>query len=163
MGEAKESDWNDDYQALCKAVGFIVVNWAIMEQSLDGCVSLVFHEYAGKARRKNLPGPLSAKLEFLTDCFSTIPKLSGHKDRALTLFSRIESVASRRHDLVHGAITDVTAKDGVFYFAKLDYQKQAYRVRDVHLDLRRFDELAESVLDLGSEVAQLGMDLHEGM
>jgi hypothetical protein len=153
---------DSEYYALCAAMGFVVVNWSLAEHSLDGWVAIVYHDHGGKDLRKSIPKPLSAKVEFLAQCFQERPSLSAFKDEALTLLPRVTSLADKRHDLVHGAINSLTSKDGVFAFSKLDFEKQDIRVRQVHLDLRKFDDLAKEIIDLGTELANLGNRLVSG-
>jgi hypothetical protein len=153
---------DSEYHRLCAAIGFVVVNWSLTEHSLDGWVAIVYHDHGGKDLRKSIPKPLSAKVEFLTQCFQECPSLSEFKDEALALLLRVTALADKRHDLVHGAVTSVTSKDGVFAFAKLDFKKQEIRVRQVHLDLKKFDDLAKEIVDLGTDVADLGDRLLKG-
>jgi hypothetical protein len=155
-------DKDSEYYALCAAIGFVVINWSIAEQALDGWVAIAYHDHGGKDLRKNIPKQLSVKVEFLTRCFQERPSLSEFKSDALALLPRVTALALKRHDLVHGAITSVTSKDGVFPLSKLDFEKQAIRVRQVHFDLRKFDDLAKELLDLGSDVADLGNRLLGG-
>src|SRR5712692_2378524 len=111
-------DDNDEYHALCAAIGFVVVNWAIAEQGLDGCVAIVFHNHDGKTIDQEIPRSLSRKVEFLKKCFKRFDSLAPIKDKALEILQRLTVLSDRRHDLVHGAITSVVSKNGVFEFAK---------------------------------------------
>lgn len=152
-------DYDDEYHALCSALGFVVVNWAITEQSLDGCVAIIFHDHGGKNIESEIPRSLSKKVEFLKKCFKKLPTLAALQNDALKTLQNVNTMSGRRHDLVHGAITSVTSQNGVFEFAKLDFEKQMHVVRTVHLDLTKFDDLATEILDLGGEVADLGIRL----
>lgn len=118
---------DDDYRALCQAIGFVVINWALAEQSLDGWVAIAYHDHGGKDLWKSIPKPLSVKVQFLTQCFNELPSLASLKSDALGLLPRVTTLADRRNDLVHGAITSMTAVDGIYAFTKLDFEKQAIR------------------------------------
>lgn len=152
----------DEYQALCKAVGFVVVNWAIAEQALDGWVAITWHDHGGKDLLKRLPKHLEPKVDYLTECFSKLPSLHPQRDRALAILPRVTELSLTRHDLVHGAITSVTSKDGVFAFSRLSYEKRTHRVRETQFDLRKFEDLAVRLLDVGRDVAELGNELVGG-
>ena len=154
-------DYDDEYHALCSAVGFVVVNWAITEQMLDGWVSIIFHDHGGKNIEPEIPRSLSKKVQFLKTCFKKLPTLAPLQDDALKILQNVKALSDRRHDLVHGAITSVTSQNGTFEFAKLDYEKQMHVVRAVHLNLNKFDDLAKEILDLGGEVGGLGIRLEE--
>lgn len=128
----------DDYHALCMAVGFVVVNWAIAEHSLDGWVAITYHDHGGKDLAKRIPKALSAKVEFLTECFQKAESLAAYKDEALSILARVTDLSEKRHDLVHGAITSVSADNGVFFLTRLDFERHAISVRQVDFDLRKF-------------------------
>jgi hypothetical protein len=125
-------------------------------------VAIVYHDHRGKERQKTIPKPLSVKVEFLTDCFKHVDSLAAFKDEALPILARFTALANKRHDVVHGAITSITSKDGVFSLHKLDFEKQAIRLREVSFDGHKFDALAKEILDLGGAAADLGNKLLGG-
>ena len=45
----------DNFQSLCAAIGFVVVNWALAEQSLDYTVETIYKECGGNTLEKQLP------------------------------------------------------------------------------------------------------------
>ena len=61
----------DDFSSLCTAIGFVVVNWAVAEQSLDFTVETIYAKCAGNTMEKRLPRSFQHKVKFLRKAFST--------------------------------------------------------------------------------------------
>jgi hypothetical protein len=116
----------DDFQSLCAAIGFIVLNWALAEQSLDLTVETIYTKYAGNTLAKTLPRPFQQKVEFLRKAFETRLALHSYAAEGNKLLDRMEALATQRNDLVHGVVTSVETVDGKFLFGKLDYQAQEH-------------------------------------
>ncbi|MHB8455889.1 MAG: hypothetical protein ACYDDO_14615 [Acidiferrobacterales bacterium] len=147
----------DEYHSLCAAIGYVAINWAITEHALDGWIAMIFHNLGGKHIHPEIPRSFTKKSEFLTTCFKRIEALSSLRDEASHLLQTASNLSKVRNDLIHGAITSITSNNGVYEFAKLDYEKQMHAVRMVHLNLKKFDDLGKRFVDLGSEIADLGI------
>ncbi|HUW49430.1 MAG TPA: hypothetical protein VMV75_00280 [Sulfuricella sp.] len=152
---------NDELDSLFKAVGFIVVQWGQAEQSLDLAIAILYHELGGKACSKRLPKMLGPKLEFLNKCLSQIPALDPYRDEGATLVANFRKLSDRRHDIIHGAIASVSAKDGAFIFAKLDLKNDIHVVREFRFDAADFPALTKQLIDLGSQSTTFARRLWE--
>lgn len=148
---------DDDIDTLFKTVGFVVVQWAQAEQSLDLIVAGLFQNYGGKrlARKNRLPVMLATKLEFLRKCLSQIPRLTSFKDEGAALVSNFNRLSQRRHDLVHGAVASLSPVDGAFVFAKLDVKTDFHFAREVRLEASEFPSLTKDLIDLGASATNL--------
>lgn len=149
----------DDLNALYAAVGFLTANWAIAEQGLDGCIAIVYQELRVRGPKDTIPRSLKKKVEFLRKSLNSLPALAQVKNEGLEVMTEVTRLATVRHDLVHGAIKELRAKDGKFSFARIDYHDQIHSMRDVEFDLTKFPALSIEFVDLGSRVFALALSL----
>src|SRR6266478_669089 len=94
---------------LCQVIGFVVIYWSLVEQQLDNWVNVCFNNCDGSEFQngRGVPRSLKPKLAFLNKCLKTLPALSDFRDDGVDLVSRVSSASARRHDLIHGAITEL--------------------------------------------------------
>src|SRR4029077_20459175 len=119
-----------DLETLFKAVGFVVVQCGFAEQSLDLTVASIFHSYNGHPLVKRRPSMLQPKLDFLSWCFTELPKLQEFPAESVPLLSRFAVAGKKRNDLVHGAVASLSAQDGAFPFWKIDVSpKESHSIR----------------------------------
>jgi hypothetical protein len=151
----------DDFQSLCAAIGFVEVNWALFEQSLDFIVITAFQDLGGSALDKELPRSYSRKAKFLRKAFSKVAVLNPLKAEATEILSRSDELSTKRHDLMHGVVTHVEAIDGCYNFSKIDYVGHGHSYRDFVFNPEDFPKLAEDLLRLGAETTRLGLKVDE--
>lgn len=150
-----------DFQSLCTVIGFVEVNWALFEQSLD-CIVLTTHRELGASTfEKRLPKTYKAKSAFLKKAFNTLVVLNPLKNEASALLEKSDVLADKRNDLTHGVVTHTEIKDGVYNFSKIDYIGSDHIYRDFAFDPNDFPVLAQELLDLGGEVTRLGLKVNE--
>lgn len=150
-----------DFQSLCTVIGFVEVNWALFEQSLDCIVLTVYRELGASAIEKKLPKTYKSKSNFLKKAFSKVVVLNSLKTEANTLLEKSDALATRRNDLTHGVVTHTEIKDGVYSFSKIDYVGSDHSYRDFAFDPNDFPTLAQELLDLGGKVTRLGLKVNE--
>ena len=143
-----------DLESLFIAVGFIIIQWGQAEQALDLIVSSLSHAYPGK-KAKRLPVMLETKIEFLRKHIPTTPELSPAAKDLEALLVEFESLAPKRHDIVHGAITGIAPTGRGFTFLKLDADKEYNTTRLVHLSQNEFPFLRRRLLRLAAEAIRL--------
>jgi hypothetical protein len=151
----------DDFQSLCAAIGFIVVNWALAEQSLDFTVETIYNKCAGNTLAKELPRPFRRKVDFLRKAFQTSVALQIYAEDGNRLLDRMEALATQRNDLVHGVVISIETTNGRFPIDKLDYQAQEHIMRRVEFDPNTFDDLAAELLSLGKDLTIFGRSVIE--
>lgn len=149
----------DDFSSLCTAIGFVVVNWALAEQSLDFTVDTIYNKCAGNTFEKQLPRSFQRKVEFLRKAFRTSVALQVYAEEGNKLLDRMEPLAQQRHDLVHGVVVSIDSVNGKFPIDKLDYKAQEYIMRRIEFDPTTFDDLTQKLLDLGGDLARFGTAL----
>lgn len=141
-----------DLETLFKAIGFVVVQWASAEQSLDMLVAAIFHCRKNDSLLKRRPRNLEPKVALLQKCFSQFPELSEFKTEAISLLPRFLTAGKIRNDLVHGAIADLESSGGTFTFSKLDLEPTiGHSVRAVHLSQAEWPTFRKELLHLGED------------
>ena len=157
----KDSIATEDFQALCTAIGFVEVNWALFEQSLDHMVITIHRDLGGATFVNELPRSYSNKVKFLRKAFSRIPSLQSLKDNAKQVLEKSKELSKHRHDLTHGVVTHTELKDGRYNFSKIDYSGTEHQYRDFVFDPNTFPRLAQELLDLGTLTASLGLKVEQ--
>lgn len=153
-----------DLETLFKAVGFVVVQWASAEQSLDMLVATIFDFCKNDSLLKRRPRNLEPKVELLQKCFSQLPELSQFKAEAGSLLPRFLAAGKIRNDLVHGAIADLESMDGTFTFAKLDLEPAiSHSVRTVCLSQAEWLVFRRELLHLGKDGIDFSRRVWDGM
>lgn len=149
------------YESLCAYIGHIVLNWASAEQSLDICVTMVFHHFGGRALRKDLPRSLNRKTEFLGKAFRTIDVLKPISKSGIEIVDRMNSLSKKRHDMVHGALSVTHQIRGAWHFLKIDYGTDIHEARDVSYSSLDFQIAGSEMLALSGDVTLLASRLRK--
>ena len=102
-----------------------------------------------------MPRPVSEKIAFLKECGAQIPSLLSFRIELESLAIDFGKVLQMRHDLVHGALTDVPVNDGVFTFIRLEAHPDIHEVKEFLYDLKEFPSLETSLMDLGAKTPAL--------
>lgn len=139
------------FDSLLRTVGFIVVQWGHCEQSLELLVNTLFRDFSGNilTGRKRMPRPVSEKVAFLRECASQLPTLISFRAELEGLALNFEHVMQMRHDLVHGALTDVPIANGVFTFIRLDAHPDIHEMKTFEYDLKKFPLIEAELMKLG--------------
>jgi len=120
-------------------------------------VSTLFLHYGGNKlpKVKKMPKPLGAKIAFVKECAMHIPTLAPFRTEIDSLISDFEALTQKRHDLVHGALTDARVVNGVYSFIRLETHPDIHEMKDFQYDLKVFPSLAESLLRLGADAPKV--------
>jgi hypothetical protein len=146
----------DDFNSLCTVIGFVVVNWALAEQSLDFTVETIYSKCAGNTLEKQLPRSFQRKVKFLRKAFRTSAALQVYAKDGNKLLDRMEPIAQQRHDLVHGVVVSIESVNGRFPIDKLDYKAQEHAMRHIEFDPENVDALFQALVDLGRHLTLFG-------
>ena len=146
-----------DMENLFKSAGFVVVNWGHCEQSLEMLVGILFSQYGGNKlpKRKRIPKQLSDKIEFVNECIAQIPLIAAFSGELEKIMADFTAIKQTRHDLIHGALTDYHATNGVFSFIRLETHPDIHEVKPFEFDLKEFPSLASTLLRLGENTARI--------
>jgi hypothetical protein len=150
-----------ELDAIAKAVGLVVLQWASAEQSLDLLVASLWHSFNGKRYAKRLPMMLEPKIAFVRACITSEPTLSPYQADAEKLLKRFETLSVVRHDLVHGAAASIAPIDNAFVFAKLDIRDGYHHHREVRIEASRYPALVDDLVALGREAYELAAKVFE--
>jgi len=149
----------DEFRSLCAAIGFVVVNWALAEQSLDFMVETIYNKCAGNTIEEQLPHSFQRKVKFLRKAFRTRVALQIYAEDGNKLLNCMVPLAQQRHDLVHGVVVSIESVNGRFPIDKLDYQAQEHIMRRIDFDPNAFDGLVQELLNLGRDLTRFGTAL----
>jgi hypothetical protein len=153
MDSKEDEQGHDDFRALCVAVGFVVLNWAIIEQQIDNWVNIAFINCGGRSLRgvDGIPRSFRRKAKFLKDSFRKLPSLSPFAAEGLALLARASVWADERNNLVHGGITSLEPQNGAFQFRKIGYLKGNHTVSTFMFTPSDFSTLETALEELLTE------------
>jgi hypothetical protein len=125
-----------DFQDLCACIGFVVVNWALAEQSLDMIISVIYDQCGGSTIMKDKPWALKRKIRFLKLAFKQFVVLHPYAEQGIEILESLIAISEKRHNLVHGVVTGINLEDGIFPIEKLDYRNKT--VENIQFDPKGF-------------------------
>ena len=157
MRQLKKATPTDEMRGLCIAVGFVTLNWGVIERQLDTWSILIMKHYGGKEIRKDLPISLKQKTAFLRKAFRTIPALRPFMDDALDLIDRVSEVADKRHDFVHGEIERLTPE--TFEFTRIEYSENHHHIKRKKFSAKNYPTISRTFLDLGKDTRRFSRRL----
>jgi hypothetical protein len=143
----------DNFTQLCQAVGFLVIEWALIEQQIDNWVNVSFNNCGGNLvhGHQSVPHSLKRKTDFLKRSFKTLPLLAPFASEGLNLLTRISALSPKRHELVHGAITSLDSSGGSFAYRLVGYRLQRHTLKEFKFNIREFPTLEKSLSALLTE------------
>jgi hypothetical protein len=137
---------------LCQCIGFVVVHWSLTEQQLDNWVNVCFNNCGGSKFQNGsgVPRSLKPKLAFLRMCLKTLPALAEFRTEGVALLSRVSLASKRRHDLIHGAITELRPDPatGAFRFRRIGYDGNLHTLSEFTITPDDFRAFAPVLTDL---------------
>jgi hypothetical protein len=141
-----------NFSYLCQCIGFVVVHWTLTEQQLDNWVNVCANNAGGKLflEGKGVPQALKRKATFIKRCLRELPDLSEFRDECAGLLSRMLSASNRRHDLIHGAITELKPDPvtGAFKFRRIGYVGDDHTLTEFTVTPNDFRAFAPVLTDL---------------
>jgi hypothetical protein len=135
----------NELKAIFEAVGFVTINWALMERQLDNCIHLVKTDLGGVRGHPKKPVAFKKKVAYLRKAIKTIKPLQKHKEEALILLSRAVKMSNIRHQLTHGTIEELNST--VLTINKIKYV-DSYYAEQHKFDFKKFPALSEELGDL---------------
>jgi hypothetical protein len=135
----------DNLPDLCLAVGYVTINWALMERQMNNCVHLVFSELGGVPGHEVKPTVFKAKASYLSKAFKHVKLLAPHKDTAFKLIAQAKTTSNTRHAFTHGTLECL--ENTVLTINKLQ-TKDAYRAEHFKFDLLDFPIFSIELGDL---------------
>jgi hypothetical protein len=148
-----------DFRGLCTAIGFVVLNWSIIEQQIDIWVNVALIDYAIEIPRNGVPRAFRSKVKFLRACFEKSPELRPFASDGLALIQRASALSEDRHKLVHGVLSAPEPEDGVYHFSKVTYERDGHSVRSFTFDPPAFSKLETDLGDLVTDSIEFGQKL----
>lgn len=161
MAALSPDDQNDDFRSLCTAVGFVVLNWGMIDQQLDILVNIVFRHCGGNRLRKDgdIPHSMKQKTTFLKQGFRSLPTLRPFAVEGRALMKRIEKRSRDRHDLAHGSLKQMAHVDGTYEFHIVEYHRDGHSIRSFKFGPDDFSTYLKVHGDLQTELIQFSLRL----
>ena len=158
------TDENARYFAdLCTVIGFVVIHWSLTEQQLDNWVNVCVNNVGGAPLLggHGVPKALNRKITFIKRCLAQLPELAPFRDECAALLSRVKSASDRRHDLIHGALTELRPDPttGAFKFRMIGYAGDLHTFREFNLTPNDFREFAPVLTDLVTDAIAFSQKL----
>lgn len=154
-----ETDFNEqderEFRALCEAMGFMVINWALLEQQLDIWTSIIFKNFDGNKIQQEIPKGLVRRSDFLKTAFRNIHKLSELTEEAINIVIGVNDIATSRDHLIHGVIENMKPKEGKWTITKLDHHSDRHVKKDIFLGAKNMAKLIDDIVPLGSRALRL--------
>jgi hypothetical protein len=151
----------NNFTRLCEAIGFVVIDWALIEQQIDNWVNVSFNNCGGNSVRgyENVPHSLKRKITFLKQSFKTLPLLAPYASEGRNLLTRISTLSPKRHELVHGAIISLDSAGGVFKYRMVGYRLQQHTLREFEFNIRDAPTLEKTLSALLTEAISFSQKL----
>jgi hypothetical protein len=143
---------HNDFTTYCFSIGFVEVNWAIIESQMDRWVQVAFAKLNIRPGGKEVQTNFSGKARYLKIAFKN-PLLSKFRKEGLALVAEMERLSETRHDLTHGVIKSVSPVDLFRYELvnrRLDRKTAFHTIKEVSFDMRDFPKLGTQLLELGA-------------
>ena len=160
MPEMSQQD-KKDFDSFCQMVGFIILNWAIVDQQLDALTDKVFNKFSWARKPTQLPKGVKRRTRFFKEAFADIPQLNKFADDFLDVVERCKAVSEKRDLLVHGVIRDQKHNKGAWTFNKLDHAGVVYTLRLEKIDSNFLQSLVDDVVSLGTEANEMHRRLED--
>ena len=148
---------SDEIKGLCMGIGFVVINWALIERQLDNWVVLIFHDCGGDTIRKDIPRMTKAKIAFLRRAFRKLEPLQPFKPEALEILRKASEISQKRNDFVHGVVEKVTPK--MVEFSRLKHGDRHHQVTRGRFNAKHYPALSESLLGLSRNATEFSLHL----
>jgi predicted ester cyclase len=146
----------NDLPALCAAVGFLTINWSLMERQMDNIIQFSFSTLGGIPGRDRKPSAFRDKAKYLAEAFNHNKELSIHKAIAIPLIERAKAFSITRHAFTHGAIEKL---DGTVLTINKLQTKGEYRSESIKIDFIDFPTLSLEIVGLVTEWLSLSKTL----
>lgn len=92
-----------------------------------------------------------------------MPELESARKHGESLLERIEPLKRQREAVIHGSLRSVMPENGVFYFSKLDWDKEKsqYEMAIEEFDLLAFPEFSISLERLALDALALHAEIQK--
>lgn len=107
-------------EPLSGAVGYLVINWAMVETYLDYNMAIIFHAAGGRSVEAKMGKALNQKIKFLRRSYRRLALLEPFAAEALPLIDRASRLSDTRHIVCHGVISKFDDQGEMFMFRRLN-------------------------------------------
>ncbi len=138
----------ENIDSIARAIGLIVLQWGVAEQSFDLLVTLLREPPEAEHYAKHIPIMLEPKIKFVRRCLAERLELSSCRIKVETLLERFAQLSELRNDLVHSAVASISPSNGAFAFSRLNLKEDPPIHRTVLLETEAYPELIDQFIEL---------------
>jgi hypothetical protein len=112
---------------LYAVAGELVINWGMVEASLNTLINTLYKEYGGdvlEGKEQTIPVPFGRRIKYIKACFKGKGPLALYVEEARTVRSRAKQLSFVRDYIAHGYLHDYDRKTGVYTFGRLDTDEE---------------------------------------
>ena len=159
----------EDFTGFCMAIGYIAQNWAMLEQTLDAWIAMIYHDIGGRKRvDPKLPRNFLGKTRFLRKAFNALEPLKPFAKEVIPILDKANNMSPKRNDLIHGVLTSMTPINGEWQMLILDLdspedEKHWHVARKFTFSPASFQALEAKLVPLAVESAQMGLRLSKSI
>ncbi len=113
----------DIIEPLCRAVGWVIVNWTFVEQNLTYWSYAAYHRGGARFEPKGLPRNFKKKVGFLRKAFREVDFARPFAAECVPYLDAAAIIVKTRDYLAHGTIHNYEPVNDVLVFAKVDNTK----------------------------------------
>lgn len=114
---------SDEIEPASHAIGFFIINWTLLEITLDAWQSITFHNANGKFFKRKMARMLSDKIIFLRDNFLKNEYLLEYRDECLLILDEVERISKTRRTISHYGISKFDPESNTIEFSSLQLDK----------------------------------------
>lgn len=148
-------------RAISEPVGFILLNWGMIEQALVAQIEATAHLRAAAGLTIKRQGATSDRLKMMRNLLQNAPELSRYKEPATALLEKAAAFQTLRHMFVHGSLQAYLPEEGLFVFNRLQptadkdghfISQEAVKTSDLQNALNTIAEVRRSMMVLASSL-----------
>ena len=108
---------------LYAVAGLLVVNWGLVEASLNMLINTLYKDYGGNVlggKSQTIPVSLKRRMKYIKACFKEKEALAPYAEEAKTVRARAKALSFVRDYIAHGHLHHYDRRTGVYTFGRLD-------------------------------------------
>lgn len=111
---------SEDIEPASKAIGYLIINWTLVESVLDVWQTIIFQSANGKSIKNKMGRMLGPKIKFLEENFEKNRLLSPYKEQGLEILGDIKNISDTRHTISHYHLSKIDPDTLTIEFVTLE-------------------------------------------
>jgi hypothetical protein len=148
-------DRESDIGPLFPEIGYVIIQWSFIEQSLDMCIASLYQHQNSRKIANTVPKKLKEKCRYMHEAigaFSFPADLAKAADAAL---GKIANLKDYRHDFAHSALASPFAENGVYKFHALISDDSNHYHKVWQFDINKAPRMRQKLQELVTQMHRL--------